>query len=83
MKIAIVKPNVSDEFSYHVHSPECRSLEKYSHQPVRIDVDSRVQASDSVYSPTEFDCLSGDYLHELKFFPCVGLPQAINDHQTD
>lgn len=77
MNLSVFGPNLRQTGSsetFHVHARDCADCKKAVYQdepPMSFAADSQAQVCDSVYGPEEFDCQSGEYLYDFKFFPCT------------
>lgn len=78
MRIAIAGPNLRDqsEGTFHVHAADCADLlrgvrrePEYANAHI-MDAETDVDVCDAMYPPADFECESGEYLYDFKFFPC-------------
>lgn len=70
MRVTILFSDQTPDNRPHVHAEGCADLRKYRGEGVTIDAESRAAVSDDVYPPSDFQCESGEYVNELRFFPC-------------
>ena len=77
MNLSVFGPNLRHSGSsetFHVHSADCADCRKALYQdepPMTFEADTKVAVCDGVYGPEEFNCESGEYLFDFKFFPCT------------
>lgn len=84
MRVSILGPNGINDATFHVHAEGCRDIARYGRieRPWSCDTESVQHATEVMFSDfigTEETFTDGrhttweDYVHEIRFFPCVGL----------
>lgn len=78
MQLTIVGPKKADPM-YDVHTSSCRDLQRIENRSLaphmHLKAASQNEAIDYVYPPPQFECESGEYAFDFRFYPCThGLP---------
>jgi hypothetical protein len=80
MQLTIVGPRRNDP-QYDVHTASCRDLQRIENRSLAPHMNckaaTQADAIDYVYPPKQFECESGEYAADFRFYPCThGLPAA-------
>jgi len=74
MRVSVFGPNLRVPGpTFHVHAEGCADTRKSvyrGHRPATWDAASATEVCDEMYPPEDFDCKSGEYLDDFRFFPC-------------
>lgn len=84
MKVSVLGPNGINDATFHVHAEGCRDITRYGRleREWSFDAESVRHTTEVLFSDfigTEETFTAGryttweDYVHEIRFFPCVAL----------